>query len=245
MGPPNEFLGGTTGPLCREPMDDSDDDDDDDDDAELSVSPISSTQPNPPKDWPNSTQPNPTQPNPWVDPTHGQLCNDDDDGGGGGGGGGDADLSLVLLKHLCKLGLHHCADRLPGADVPERHHRIKSHLGRPHRLEHVVDELANVELDDGDLLPEGHHHGRPELGVVDVERVEVDVLDQLGDANDVADDRFDAVTLASESDHLFTHHRVEVRHRLERSGFIVVIIIITISSYIHCVSKKRATLLWK
>ena len=51
MGPPNEFLGGTTGPLCREPMDDSDDDDDDDDDdAELSVSPISSTQPNPPKD---------------------------------------------------------------------------------------------------------------------------------------------------------------------------------------------------
>ena len=123
-------------------------------------------------------------------------------------------LFVVSVEHVGELGLHDGADRVPGADVLERHDRVEGDLGRPHRLEDVVDELANVELDDRHLLPERHHHGRPHARVLDVESVELQVLDHLDDALDVVGDRLDALSLSGQRDHLLAHHRVEVAHRL-------------------------------
>jgi len=86
----------------------------------------------------------------------------------------------------------------------------------PERTEDVVNELANVELNDGDFLPEGDHDGRPQLGIVNVKRIKVDVFNHLGDADNVTNDGLDTFTLTSQRNHLFTHHCVEVRHSLQR-----------------------------
>ena len=84
-----------------------------------------------------------------------------------------SDLFAVLQQDVVEL-LHHLrVDGLPGADVLELEQHVEGALGRPQRLEGLVDEVLGLVLDGGDLLVEPLHDLAPLELVLEAEGFKV------------------------------------------------------------------------